>query len=478
MMSESPTEVKTEICSEIKTEIPSKEISADVPKLPLEQPFHGLFIHSLLGEGAMGAAYIASHPILRIPLVIKTFKVTNQENLFKEAHLAARVNSPHVVGVIDAGIEEGIHFVVQHYVDGIDLSELIQFAQQLHRKPPINLVCKIMMDAAWGLHVIHQAGVIHRDVKPANLFLGGDGLVSVGDFGIALDLVKEDYNETLSGTPMFMAPELWNHQKLDRFTDIYALGATGHLLATGRPPFVAANWADQRNAHLHTKYLPPQVHTPEESYLFAVIEKMLRKDPAERYQTSEELAQVLNVIHKPPLEYISTQTNEARIGRLQITLSAGDLTKMAADVIVSAANTHLTMDLGVAKALAEAAGPVLAKQVVRQAPAAMGDVVWTEAGNLSARWVAHAVAALNGAICIQRSTLRVLFGAEIRKATSIAFPALGTGVGDVPMDLAAKLMLEAIRTFVALDPTYLRDIRIVLYNEQALARWLHILHSM
>ena len=77
--------------------------SADVPRLRIGGKFHGLLVHSILGEGEMGAAYLASHPVLQMPLVIKVFKTAADENIFREAHLAARVTSPNVVSVLDAG---------------------------------------------------------------------------------------------------------------------------------------------------------------------------------------------------------------------------------------------------------------------------------------------------------------------------------------------------------------------------------------
>jgi O-acetyl-ADP-ribose deacetylase (regulator of RNase III) len=108
----------------------------------------------------------------------------------------------------------------------------------------------------------------------------------------------------------------------------------------------------------------------------------------------------------------------------------------------------------------------------------MGQVVWTSAGTLKAKHVAHAIAALDGAICLQRTTLRTLLGAEQRGATSVVMPALGTGVGEVPMALGAKLMLEAFRTFASLRPEHVRAVRVVLFNEEASVQWREVLRSM
>jgi O-acetyl-ADP-ribose deacetylase (regulator of RNase III) len=447
-------------------------------KITPGQLFRGLLVHSMLGGGAMGAAYLASHPILRTPLVIKTFKLINQTNIFKEAHLAARVRSPHVVGVLDAGQEMGMPFVIQNYVDGIDIAELIDETRASDWHLPIDAVCRIIIDAAKGLHAIHQAGVIHRDVKPANLFLCGNGQTLVGDFGIAVDASKEMDEENVSGTPMFMSPEQWSDQRIDRQADIYSLGATAHLLATGQPVFEANGWMEFCKAHLGKKYLPPAANDPAEAYLFSVIERMLRKKPASRYSTGREVAQVLKVIAESGIKYHRSGQDEARVGALQIGLAQGDICACEADIIVNAANTEMKMEVGVAAALRKAAGDMVEREARAHGPAAMGDVVWTSAGALKAQWIAHAVAAINGAICLQRVTLRALLAAETRRAQSIAFPALGTGMGDVPMDLAAELMLEAIKTFSSLQPRYVRKIKIILYDEYALSRWRTILRGM
>jgi O-acetyl-ADP-ribose deacetylase (regulator of RNase III) len=459
--------------------VPSPDsVGRDIHSLQIGERFRGLLVHSILGEGAMGSAYLASHPVLQMPLVIKTFKTTVDANIFREAHLAARVTSPNVVSVLDAGYESNIAFVIQRYIDGIDLAELIEYLKQADWRLPVNMVCRILIDAAKGLHAIHQAGVIHRDVKPANLFLCGSGISTVGDFGIAFDAAKEDSTQLNAGTPRFMAPEQWEGQTLGRYTDIYALGATAHLLATQKFSFEANSIQELRAAHLERPYVSPVAAEPGEAYLFSVIERALRKLPEERFSNAGELARVLRVVAEPLPQIVCIGQDEARIGNVRVELLVGDLAQQAGDVIVNAANKKLTMREGVANVLRMAGGESLEQEAIARGPVPMGEVVWTGAGRLQARWIAHAVAATGGAVCLQRSTLRVLLEAEVRRARSVLFPALGTGVGDVPMDLAAKLMFEALRTFAALQPNHVNLVRFVLYDAPGLIRWRTVMHSM
>jgi O-acetyl-ADP-ribose deacetylase (regulator of RNase III) len=459
--------------------LPSQTLAPTAaPRLRIGSEFRGLRVHSLLGEGAMGAAYLASHPVLQMPLVVKVFKSDDEENIFREAHLAARVASPNVVSVLDAGYEAGVAFIIQRYIDGIDLAELVSHLQHAEWRLPANMICRMMIDAAKGLHSIHQAGVIHRDVKPANLFLCGSGIATIGDFGVALDLLQEDQTQFGAGTPRFMAPEQWERKKLGRYTDIYALGATAHLLATKECPFEDQSLDDLHDAHLHRPYQPPIADNPGEAYLFSVIERSLRKLPQERFSNAGEMARVLKVVAEPMPQLVCTGRDEARIGGVRVRLLMGDLAEQEGDVIVNAANQQLMMNLGVASALRRVGGQSLEDEAVAHAPVAMGDVVWTGAGRLRAQWVAHAVAAVEGAVCLQRATLRVLLQAEVRRAQTVLFPALGTGVGDVPMDLAAKLTFEAARTFAALQPAHVSNVNIVLYDERGLSRWRTVMHSM
>lgn len=433
--------------------------------LPLQpgSRFRGLLIHSRLGAGGMGTAYLASHPVLRTPLVVKIFQHTPEQDIFREAHLAARVTSPYTTPVLDAGVVDNVPYIVQSYVDGLDVHELWTRLAAMHRGLPLSLIMRILIHAATGLHAIHQAGVIHRDVKPANLFLRGTGTVTVGDFGIATTAKQ---SADVSGTVPFMAPEQIFGEPLDRTTDLYALGITAHLLLTGSLPF------DSIEEKMQDPYVPPQTANPQAAYLFAVIERMLRRVPHERYPTAQMVANDIARIAQPDASYVRLDTHVFRVGRVRVELVVGNLAQTRADVLVSASNWALVMDMGVSLALLKAGGKVIEQEAVAQAPAAMGDVVWTQAGALHARYVAHAVAALEGAICIQRCVLRVLLGCEKRQVQTVAFPALGSGAGEVPMEQAAQLTLDAIKTFAHLSPQYVQSITIVLADQQAYESWL------
>ncbi len=418
----------------------------------------------------MGAAHLAAHPILSVPRVIKTFKV-RQRDMFREAHLAARVSCPNTVAVLDAGIENGIPFIIQPYVDGIDISELMAFTVG-DWVPPVGTVARVVAGAARGVHTIHQFGVIHRDIKPANLFLRGNGVCAVGDFGVAVDM-REDDGAIIAGTPLFMAPELWDGGASDRRTDVYALGCTAHVLATGATPFPDGTLPKIARAHKTARYKRPEDTSPEAAYLFAVVDKALSKNPDDRFPTAEALARALQQI-ATPVPRLQIAGDRGHVGDIQVTLLQGDIADESADVLVNSANTGFIMNSGVGESLARIGGRELRLLALDHAPGAIGDVVWTAPGKLDARHVAHAVAAERGAICVQRCALRVLLGAETRQARSVVLPALGAGAGQVPMSQVATLLLQATRVFAGLRPRYVRDVRFVLNDTEAMTIWRHV----
>jgi len=433
------------------------------------QMFRGLRIRMLLGAGAMGKAYLASHTSLRTPVVVKLFKISGTDPL-AEAHLAARVGSPAVVPVLDAGHENGIPYVIQRYVDGIDLDELLAIHASLDRSIPVATLIRIAVDVFNGLAAIHVAGVVHRDIKPPNLFLGGSGDALVGDFGIAVDPNAVRAVE-VAGTPMFIAPELWDGGTATPRTDLYAAGATLHLLWQRTPPFAAASVSEVAQHHRESPYTPPVTADPVGAYLGAVLGRLLSKDPAQRPESALATARLLERVMSPAPELRGHEGGRARVGDVAIELVREDLTKATTDAIVNAANEKLEMRLGVAAALRRAGGEALEREAMAQAPVTMGQVVWTGPGSLQCKAVAHAAAAADGAICIQRAVLRTLFEAERRGYQTITFPALGTGVGGVPHGLGARLTLEAIQTFAAFAPRHCRLVRIALLDAEVLAAW-------
>lgn len=455
-------------------------MSEAIVELRPGQRFRNLKIQSELGRGAMGIVYLASHEVLRVPVVVKIMSAEERDEALEEARLAARVVSPHVVAVLDAGTTKGQPYIVQRYVDGIDFEEVAQAVRTKALTVPGPLLCKMIADVARGLHLIHQSGVVHRDIKPANLFLSGTGEAAVGDFGVAFERADAGRDE-LAGTPYYMAPEQWEEgQDVDRRADLYALGATIHEMVTGRPPFEARSVRGLRKAHKDKAYRAPRADDPSLAYLLALARRMLRKDCDDRPPHAGAVARLLSAVacEDPP---VVCRGMEARIGRLRVVIERGDLATTEADVLVSAAYRGLAMDTGVAAALAEAGGERLVREAQRQREVGIGDVVWTKAGQLEAKAVAHAVAAWQGAICLRRCTLRVLLGAERRRYSRIAFPALGTGAARVPMSLAATAMLEAVRTFAAFEPVFVREVRVVIHEEddpQLLSPWLEVLRSM
>ena len=339
------------------------------------------------------------------------------------------------------------------------------------------MVARIVLQAAAGLHAVHQAGVVHCDVKPANLFLRGNGSVTVGDFGIAIPSVAAR-GAAYAGSPFFAAPEQWRDAPLDRRCDIYALGATTHFLVRKEPPFSEEGIDALKDAHLNRPYTPPPTSDSREAFLILMIETMMQKNPEARPATAAIVARNLEEQLQRDLVYEKEAEHSYRVGGLQVTLHMGDLAQTQAAVIVNAANQSLTMKEGVASALRKAGGASIEKEAMKHAPVMLGDVVWTKPGRLRAKAVAHAVSAVKGAACIQRSVLRALFGAERRHHRTVSFPVLGTGVAEIPAERAAHLMLEAFRTFAEFEPIWTTRVKVVFHTLDIYRSWLDIVESI
>jgi serine/threonine-protein kinase len=339
------------------------------------------------------------------------------------------------------------------------------------------VLIRLGVDIYRGLSAIHVAGVVHRDIKPANLFLAGSGSALVGDFGIAVDPQKAHTGE-VAGTPMFIAPEVWNGQPATARADLYSAAATLHLLWQRRAPFDSNDLHTLSTMHREHAYQRPDTIDPIGAYFGAVLGRLLSKQVADRPESALAASRMLERVARPAPEIRGHEDGFSRVGDVMIALEVRDICNARTDVIVSAANEELTMRKGVATALRQAGGDEIEREAMAQAPVAMGQVVWTKAGKLGCKEIAHAVAAMDGAITIQRAILRTLFEAERRGYRTITFPALGTGIGGVPHGLGAQLTLEAIRTFAAFQPRHLRSIRLALPTPDAAATWMQALIAL
>jgi serine/threonine-protein kinase len=216
--------------------------------MPTETQLGRYQILEKLGQGAMGSVFRARDPSLDRLVAIKTLggalaipeqqRVEFLERFQREARAAGRLSHPNIVAVHDLGVDEksGAPYIVMEHVAGVTLATVLQEQPQL----PIAQALEIVEQVAEALEEAHRNGIVHRDVKPANVFLDARGRVKVGDFGIAR-LPDSELTETGIGlgTPGYIAPEVLRGGKADARADVFALGVLAYALLTGRRPFSA-----------------------------------------------------------------------------------------------------------------------------------------------------------------------------------------------------------------------------------------------
>lgn len=255
-----------------------------------------------IGTGGMSSVYLAEHTRLHDKRAIKVLPRTRVKDAtylarFQlEAKAIASLNHPNIVLAYDIDNEGDVHYIVMEYVEGIDLQGLVRRDGPL---PPVQAAL-LLAQAADGLQHAHQRGVIHRDVKPANLLLDLEGKIRLLDMGLALVSAEEEsltvlHNENVLGTADYLAPEqALNSHQVDHRADIYGLGCTLYFLLTGRPPFPEGTLA-QRIAK-HQKVMPTSIRKLREDCpgeLEGICVKMMQKEAKYRYQSAAEVADAL-----------------------------------------------------------------------------------------------------------------------------------------------------------------------------------------
>ena len=268
------------------------------------QVIAGYTILRSLGAGGMGEVYLAQHPRLprRDALKVLSASVCSEseyrQRFNREADIAATLWHPHIVEVHDRGDVDGQLWISMDYVDGTDAAQLL--AERYPDGMPPDKVVRIVTAVADALDYAHQRGLLHRDVKPANILMANPGAdderIMLADFGIARWVGEASgltgTNMTV-GTVSYAAPEQLKGEEIDGRADQYALAATAFQLLTGTPPFQHSNPAVVISKHLTAD--PPQIGTrrPELLSLGPVFDKALAKSPNERYDRCVDFARAL-----------------------------------------------------------------------------------------------------------------------------------------------------------------------------------------
>ncbi len=240
-----------------------------------------------IGAGAMGTVYLAEDPKLQRPVAIKTIRLDRKlgtkqrqelvDSLLKEGVTGAGLTHPNVVTVYDVIGDEHGAFIAMEYVDGASLESLLD--RQLRLPPPA--VVAIARGVLRALQIAHDNGLVHRDVKPANILLGANGAVKLTDFGISAALAER--NNKVMGTPGYLAPECYEHARYNAQTDLFALGVVLAEALTGQSIF-AARKTQQIISRTKTRevVLPPDIVSATPESLRVLLRRLLDKQAENR----------------------------------------------------------------------------------------------------------------------------------------------------------------------------------------------------
>jgi hypothetical protein len=256
--------------------------------------FAGCRIEELLGTGGMGVIYRATELRLGRPVALKLISADGasdpaiRERFEREARLTASIDHPNVIPVYGAGEEDGHLYLVMRYVPGTDLHALLRREGRLAPGRAAAIVAQI----GGALDAAHAAGLVHRDVKPANVLIAGSH-VYLSDFGITRVQDAETTRITESGgwvgTVDFMAPEHLRGEPVDARADVYALGCVLHTALTGAPPFRRPTVPATITAHLHEAPPRPSATPGVPAAFDAVVARALAKEPEARYASAGDL---------------------------------------------------------------------------------------------------------------------------------------------------------------------------------------------
>lgn len=262
--------------------------------------FAGYLVERRIGAGGMGTVYVARHPRLPRSVALKILNVAPDDashmraRFEREADLVAQLDHPNIVEIYDRGTEGHLLWITMRLVDGSDVARMVGPGRPIR---PVERAVGMVAQAAAGLDAAHRRGLLHRDVKPANLLVAtaddGSDQVFVTDFGIARSVGAPRLTSTGSivATLAYASPEQIGAGDLDHRTDVYSLGATLYEMFTGEAPFAGRPALAVLNAHLNEPApLPSRVDPTLPRGLDDVIATAMAKDPGRRYDSCGDLA--------------------------------------------------------------------------------------------------------------------------------------------------------------------------------------------
>ncbi len=281
-----------------------------------------------IGRGGMGVVFLSHQISLDRPAALKVLQDNFSKNagfvvsFIREARAAAKLNHPHIVQAYAVGEDEGIFYFAMEFIEGETMKHVLAREHKISCERALPIIQQVVeaLDCAWK-----EAKLVHRDIKPDNIMLASADRVKLADLGLsqkAGEMDDADSDEVM-GTPQYISPEHLTGAPMDNRSDIYSLGATFYQFVTGEFPFKGNNPNEIARKHLEEPLVPPRDVNPEiPQEVNDIIVRMMQKNPVDRYQTNDELLDVLREArHHLPLRDVSGAAATATTPGRKIVLS-------------------------------------------------------------------------------------------------------------------------------------------------------------